>query len=255
MVDSHTAIYSNPFLCKETNLLCLINSRWVSGSLIITKSFKIQVSLFILVTATLFMFVMANVTWKFFAKLKRSGENCILGWVILGPKLMMWPVPQHLAWCGTKSVSHLCLWVVQAGRRPVWRPIRKFGGCHEGELFIGLLTFRWSPLSSRQSGKCFCWTHHCFQDYWGSVTEEEDADHVGLTVKFLLHLFFSSFLSYSIFPLLWLQSSVLAHWGHYSFFSCSLHCLCFLQVLVLFFFFFPPFWLWSLLSWKLLLNL
>lgn len=55
MVDSHTAIYSNPFLCKETNLLCLINSRWVSGSLIITKSFKIQVSLFILVTATLFV--------------------------------------------------------------------------------------------------------------------------------------------------------------------------------------------------------
>lgn len=70
------------------NLLCLINSRWVSGFLIITKSFKIQVSLFILVTATLFMFVMASVTLKFFAELKHSGENCILGWVVLGPKLM-----------------------------------------------------------------------------------------------------------------------------------------------------------------------
>lgn len=55
--------------------------------MIITKPFKIQVLLFNLVTATLFVLLMTTVTLKSFVKLKHFGENCILGGSFQGTNL------------------------------------------------------------------------------------------------------------------------------------------------------------------------
>lgn len=122
------------FSCKEMILLCLINSRWVSASLIITKSFKIQVSLFNLVTATLSVFVMVTVTLKFFAKLKHFRGKLHFRWVILGHKLMMWPLPQHLSWCGTQKCQSSLL-VASSG----WKEIKS--NTHKEVILMPQRTF------------------------------------------------------------------------------------------------------------------
>lgn len=147
------------FFCKEMILLCLINSRWVSASLIITKTFKIQVSLFSLVIAILSVFVMANVMLKFFAKLKHLRGKFHFRWVILGHKLIMWPLPQHLSCCGTQKCQPSLL-VASPGWKEIKSKTRKEvllvpqRTFLEAHLSISTY-FHWSPLSVRESGKCF----------------------------------------------------------------------------------------------------
>lgn len=147
------------FFCKEMILLCLINSRRVSASLIITKWFRIQVALFNLVRTTLSMFVMVNVMLKFFAKLKHLRGKLHFRWVILGHKLMMWPSPQHLSWCGTQKCQSSLLVA-----SPGWKEIKS--KTHKEVLLVPQRTFleahlnistyfHWSPLPVRESGKCF----------------------------------------------------------------------------------------------------
>lgn len=178
------------------NLLCLINSRWVSGSLIITKSFQIQVSSFILVNSNPLCACHDQCDIKILCKTETLWGRIAFWACHFGVQTydvafsafgVMWdskiPVISGLAVAGP-GWKEIILKSCQSCKREL--------SCKCTYIF---LLFIGHPYLPGDLENVFSWTHHCFQQYWGFVTKEEDVDNVDSEVSAII---FQLFLSHSI---------------------------------------------------------